>query len=116
VRKPVNDVVHWGIPAFSAADSPAEGRKLACASPMPPWPPSRERLLEMLAETEGHIATVVTCVERQRRIIADLETAGHGSSRTAETLRTLLATMQKSERLYARDRERIQRLLNEAPE
>ncbi|HEU0175941.1 MAG TPA: hypothetical protein VFV58_16880 [Blastocatellia bacterium] len=78
-----------------------------------PWPLSRERLRELLAKTEQHIASIRKSIERQERLIADLEAAGRGKSEIAETLRALLATMQKAEGLYRRDRERIKRWLAE---
>jgi len=78
-----------------------------------PWPPSRDRLLASLAQTEQHIAGIVASIERQQRSIADLESAGRGTSETAETLRALLATMQKAHAFYVRDSRRLMRLLDE---
>jgi hypothetical protein len=76
-----------------------------------PWPPSRQQLLNALARTERHIASVAESVERQQHTIAQLEAAGRGTSETAETLRALLASMQKSHAFYVRERGRITRLI-----
>jgi GAF domain-containing protein len=76
-----------------------------------PWPPSHERLLEVLAQNERHVASTAESIERQQRSIAQLEAAGRGKSETAETLRRLLTTMQKAHEFYIRDRRRIHRLI-----
>jgi hypothetical protein len=81
-----------------------------------PWPPSRKRLLEILAHTERHLLSIEESVERQKRTIAQLEATRRGDGETAETLRALLASMEKAHKLYSTDRDRIRRLIAEQPE
>jgi hypothetical protein len=81
-----------------------------------PWPLTRERLLKMLAQTDGHIASIEESIERQKRTIAQFDAAGGGDAETAKTLRALLVSMEKAQRLYSNDRERIRRLIAEQPE
>jgi hypothetical protein len=76
-----------------------------------PWPLSPEQLVETLARTDRHIAHIAESIERQQRLLAELEGRGRGNSETAKTLRALLVSMQKAEALYVRDRERIKRLI-----
>lgn len=72
-----------------------------------------DRLREMLAHDERHLAVLDESIEKQERFIEDLDNSRRGDSTTIEIARALLATMKRARAGYIADRERIARLLYE---
>lgn len=83
------------------------------ALPNMPWRIRRARLLEMLAQSEGHIIGCEQTIARQQQIIQELEADGCADSTTAETARAILASMERARRAYIAEHEQIRRMLVE---
>lgn len=79
----------------------------------------RDRLCEMLAHDERHLAILGETIEKQERFIEELDNSRHGDSITIESARGLLATMKLARAGYIADCDRIRRALeglSQAPE
>ena len=72
----------------------------------------RDRLREILANDERHLAVLEQSIEKQERFIQCLQ-ARQDDSITIETARELLATMKRARVGYIAECERITRLLIE---
>lgn len=71
----------------------------------------RDRLREMLAYDERHLALLGENIEKQERFIEELGNSRRGDSKTIETARELLATMERARAGYIAECDRIRRLL-----
>ena len=72
---------------------------------------TEERLRVLLGQTERHISAVTESIERQQRIISELESKVCGDPAMIDAARALLGTMKKALKLYTTERDRIRRLL-----
>ena len=72
---------------------------------------NREIFERQLALTERRIGELKQQVARQRSVIASLESAGRGSSETAEIARDVLRTMELNVRRELADRTRLRVVL-----
>lgn len=71
----------------------------------------RDRLCEMLADDERHLAVLGKTIEKQERFIEELDNSRRGDSITIESARGLLATMKRARAGYIADCDRIRRAL-----
>ena len=71
----------------------------------------REGLLEHLAMSERHVATGTAIIEKQKRLILELERDGHDTSRS----RDLLHQFEEIQQLHIADRARLVAELADLP-